>query len=535
VSGLRPYQEEAIASTKQVLDEASSALLVMATGSGKTYTCAKLCEELRPRYGRVLWLAHRGELLEQARGTFAERTRLSCEIEQAERRVSRLLMPDVVCASVQSMQGARLQEFDPRTFGVVVVDEAHHAPAAGHRAVLGHFAEAKRVGLTATPDRMDKQALGQVFERVAYVYDIRDAIRDGHLAPIRAVAVDVEGLDLSGLSKSQGDFSVTELEQIMSEEKHLHEVAQPTLELAADRPTIVFAVTVEHAKLLTAVFERYRPGCARSVDGNMDLEARRELRRQFEQGDFQFLINVMLLTEGVDLPWVSAVAMARPTMSRPLYSQMVGRSTRLFPGKKDALVIDFVGVTGRHSLVTAVDILGGDETEEVRGLAKRLAKEDPQLELLDAIDQARTQIAELERRKRATARARYQAREVDLFATESALLGIDIRAADGPVEMPPTREQLEKLAKHKIPTTGLDYWEAQKICRAVRERAMKRLCTLNQARFIRRFGIRTDLSFEQASKAMDILAACKWKPTAEVVKVLQGWVPEPDGATERAS
>lgn len=506
---LRPYQIEAIDSIERVLAEGDSALAVMATGTGKTFTAAELVRRVRQRTGRVLWLAHRGELLEQA-ATTLRAVGLSAEIEMGEHRVSPLLMPDVVCASIQTLQGRRLQQFDPGAFGLIVVDEAHHARATSWMAPLDHFKGAKRLGLTATPDRSDRKALGQVFARVAYSYDIRDAIRDGYLAPLRAKQVDVDGLDLSEVSKKTGDFSADELEAILTGERELHEVAAPTLELAGDRPTLVFGVTVDHAKKLCDVLNRYRQGCAKSVDGTMDVDQRRKLLDEFRGGAFQFLTNVALLTEGVDLPFVSCVAMARPTLSRSLYTQMVGRGTRLHPGKTDALVIDFVGNAGRHSLISVLDILGGEESEGVKKRALAKVRAGDEGDLMTLIDQARGEEQRAAAAARTKAQSKFRARDVDLFSSTEQLLGIEVRR-QAEVADPPSPEQVEKLVRHGIPVDGLDFWEAKKLTRAIAERVKANLCTLKQARILARHGLRSDVSFKDASLAIDEIAKSGWK------------------------
>jgi len=518
VSGLRPYQLEAVASTKQVLAHARSALLVMATGAGKSRTAVAVAEWARREYGRILWICHRGELVTQPARVFREHTGLSVEIEMAESRASQLITPDVVCASVQTLQGKRLEQWPVDRFGLIVADEAHHAISPSQRAILDYFAPAKLVGLTATPDRLDKAALGRVFDHVAYVYDIRDAIRDGYLAPITAKRVEVESLDLSEVKTRTGDLSQEELAAIMSEERHLHAVAKPTLDLAGNRPTLVFAVTVDHAKQLAEVFCRYRKGCSRHIDGTMGVEERAKVLAAFAAGEFQFLQNVAVLTEGVDLPYVACVAMARPTKSRALATQMIGRGTRLHPGKQNVLVLDFVGNSGKHQLVGPIDILGGDETDEVRAVARKLVEHNPQMPVLDALDEARTECARLEqlRQRRATAKARYSAKDVDLFGAAEHILGIQIRRGD--VETPPTEEQAAKLAKHGLNTQGLDFFEAQKVCRAIRERGLQNLCTIKQARLLGRYGLRTDVSFDHARKAIDVLAANNWR--------MPGWLAE---------
>lgn len=523
---LRPYQREAVAASLSTLAEVRSALVVAATGTGKSLIGASIVAEVLGRTGkanaRALWIAHRGELLDQAVATF-RRIGLTASVEMGERKAA--WFDDVTCASVQTIQGRRLESFNPQAFDVVVADECHHSVSASWRKVLAHFGSAKLIGLTATPDRFDKKGLGHVFDRVAYRYDLPTAIREGYLAPIVTKSVEVEGLDFSAIKKSQGDLAVDELDAIMQEESHLHAVARPTVELAGDRPTIVFAVTVEHAHALAGVLCRYAgEGAARAVHGGMDQEQRRRLLDGFARGEFRYLVNVAILTEGVDIPSVACVAIARPTMSRGLFCQMVGRATRLAPGKSTALVIDFVGNAGRHSLASVADILAGDRPDPVKRRAEEIAAKGGggQLGMLGALDEAEREIAqeEADRIQRESERRRFQAdvryRVVDIPTDLDAhILGLPIiRRPD--VRDLPSPDQLERLKSNGIDATGIDYGTATRICNALRARWKAGLCTLKQARQFAKRGLREDIPFEDARGVMDAIASNGWKVPADV-------------------
>ena len=371
---LRPYQEAALSATVDAFASGKQRVLVVKpTGTGKTVLfaalVARVAQGVRSRGGapgRSLVLAHREELVRQAREKIVSSARLRCGVEMADERADRLDPPPVVVASVQSMQRARLASYAPDHFDLVVVDEAHHATAKSYRNIIDHFGGARVLGVTATPDRGDKQGLKAVFESAAYVYEIRDAIRDGWLVPIVQRQVIVESLDLSKVAVRAGDFADGELEDQLCQERALHEVAVPTLEQSGSRPTVVFTAGVAQARALAEVLNRYRDGSAVALSGETHPEERRKSVEAFKAGAVQYLVNCALFLEGFDAPLCACVAMARPTKSRALYAQAIGRGTRILGlsleesianGKRDLLVLDFVGNSSTHSLVSVADVL----------------------------------------------------------------------------------------------------------------------------------------------------------------------------------
>lgn len=511
---LHPYQVEARDAVLAQLRTCRSTLIVLPTGCGKTITFAALAE-LACRRGRVLVLAHREELVEQARDKIARFADLTCGVEMGERTCAGVEMPQVVSASVQTLsRETRRRAYAPDAFCFVIVDEAHHAPADTYRSILSYFARAKVLGVTATPDRMDGQGMSEVFESVAYVYEIRDAIEGGFLVPIRQRTVMIQGLDLSRIASRAGDFAEGELERALMDEDVLHKMAVPTIELSGERPTIVFTAGVDHAHALAGVMNRYKPGLAAAVDGTTDRALRRKLIEDFSSGRIQYLLNCAIFTEGFDAPPTSCVSVARPTQSRALYSQMVGRGTRTSPatGKRDLLVLDLVGQAGKHSLVNCTDILDGNRDGEVRQLAMRILAADPEMPVLEALDEAEERIA-AEKRARVVAAVRYTVRDVDPFN----VLGASDRAGRwGGIA--PTEKQLEILENAGLEPKkikGLDKGQASALITKLFQRRQDGLCTFKQAQRLARYGLNPDVPFEDARRAMDAIAQNGWKRAPE--------------------
>lgn len=534
MSELRPYQNEAIAAGVSALGRVRTALLVLPTGTGKTVIFAKLAEAFASS-GRVLVLAHREELVRQAVDKIQSWTALKCGIEMADAKVSldSLFAPDVVVASVQSIsRPTRLARYTEWDFGLIVVDEAHHAIASTYRDILKYFSAAKVLGVTATPDRGDKGALGMVFEECPFVYEIRDAIEGGFLSPIKQKAVEVEGLDLSKVRTTAGDLNEGDLEKLLRKDEHLHKIAGPIAELAGERKTLVFGVTVEHAHDLARTINGYAgKGKAEALDGSADRESRAEVLGRFRRGEFQFLVNCALFTEGFDEPSIACVAVARPTKSRLLYTQMVGRGTRLSPetGKQDLLVLDFEGNAGKHSLVCALDVLDGNTDGEVRERAKELTASRPGITVLDALDEATSDIAE-KRRKDAERRALLAERvrdgtdvqvgtkkrvtDVDPFA----VIGLTPRRREGGALA--TSSQRLFLERMGFPAgEDLQKREASEAIDKLLTRRKDGLCTFKQAKLLLRYGMSADVSYEMAKRQIDEIAANGWKkpkkPAAE--------------------
>lgn len=513
ISTLWPHQVAAAdAVDAELARGVRSTLVVHATGTGKTTTGTEIVLRRRPQ-GRALWLAHREELVRQG----AARMRahgLTVGIEMADEHAGEVERLDVVAGTVQTLAGDRRRErFAADAFATVIVDEAHHAPARTYRTILDHFPHARVVGITATPDRGDKVAMARAFESVAHVYAIRDAIRDGYLCPVRQRAIHVEGLDLSRVRTTAGDLNEGDLEAVLLDPDLLQAVAGAIVDAAGSRKTMIFGVTVAHAHALAAALNGYEPESARACDGGTETEIRRSTLASFAAGKFRRLVNCALWTEGFDEPSIECVAVVRPTKSRALYTQMVGRGTRIHPGKRDLLILDFQGNAGRHSLACPIDILGGADVDPaVKAKASRAMAERPGLDVLTAIEQATRELAE-ERRRRMLDLASYRAVDVDPFELVDATLGV-VAADDGTSY----EANLAYLKRHApgLQADRIKPTQAAQLAATLRQRAADGRATFAQVRCLQRAGLPYEVDRATASEAIDALAANGWKPTEEL-------------------
>lgn len=361
----RPYQEEALTSLLAARSNGlQRVLFTMPTGTGKTFVFCWLIERL-PGDGPTLILAHRDELIRQA----AERVEslipgANIAVEKAGEYAGP--MADVVVASVQTIGRRNTRRLDwLATMGprLIICDEAHHAPAVTYGAVFERFGAFSPngsflVGCTATPHRLDKVSMGTVFQAEVYRYEIRKAIDDGWLAPIRAFRVVTE-TDLGDVRTVQGDFEVGALSRAVNTRARTEQVIEHwrDVALASCRPTLAFCVDVEHAH---DTAKRFREAgfAAEAVDGQMGMTERSGIIARLRAGETQIVCNCQILTEGFDYPAVSCVIMLRPTQSQALYVQMAGRGTRISPNKADCTIIDVVDNCVRHNLITAPCLIG---------------------------------------------------------------------------------------------------------------------------------------------------------------------------------
>jgi superfamily II DNA or RNA helicase len=353
---LRPYQTEALVSVREAYRAGKRRVLVsLPTGTGKTVVFAHFPSTLKMRK-RLLVLAHREELLMQAQHKFrAVDPQLKVEIEQAATHASD--DAKVVVASVPTLarnRGARLSRLQPDDFSIIVVDEAHHAVAPTYRRVFDHFGlfdpttPRLLIGFTATPRRGDHQGLGEVFEEVCYARDLRAMIADGYLARISGWRVDT-GVSLDDVKVRHGEFVESDLAHVVDTPIRNDMLVKAYRELAHGRRTIVFCVNVAHARAAQHAFAEADIRAA-AVWGALPRDERRATLSSFSAGELDVVTNCNLLTEGFDEPRVDCVIMARPTRSKLLYAQMVGRGTRLHPDKTDLLVIDIADNSRTHQL-----------------------------------------------------------------------------------------------------------------------------------------------------------------------------------------
>ncbi len=366
---LRPYQSEAIAAVLQARRQGCQRMVVcLPTGAGKTVIFSELARMARQP---VLVLAHREELLQQAQAKLQAALGDSRQvgIEQADRSAS--ADASVVVASLRSLHDQRLERvMQQRQFGLILYDECHHAVAEDNRRVLRQLGcfdrdwQGTLLGLTATAHRADGLPLGDVFDRIVYHRALPDLIEQGWLVPLRGFRIATTA-DLSGLSSGGMDFREEELAQAVDIEERNALVARSIQELARDRRTVAFCVTVGHARNLAKAL-RHLGVRASIVHGEMASVDRADVLQRFRDGAIEVLANVGVLTEGFDDPGVSCIAMARPTRSDGLYAQCVGRGTRLFDGKKDCLVLDFVDLSAL-SLMTLPTLFGLPPMMDLRG------------------------------------------------------------------------------------------------------------------------------------------------------------------------
>ena len=484
---LRPYQDQALRAVREAYRQGHrSALVVMPTGTGKTVLFAEIS---RLAKGPVLVLAHRQELVEQAREKISNWCDDVVAVEMADQRGFTKpdgTRPKIAVASIQTLS-QRLRQAPKDAFKIVVVDEAHHATSDSYRKVLDHF-DAWLLGVTATPDRSDRAPLGDVFSTVAFAYDVRQAIADGWLCPIRSFLVQTRA-DFSHARKVAGELATRDVEDVLTRELHLAEIVTPILRERGDRPAIVFAASVAHAHALCRVFNEQtgEPEFAAALDGTSPYDVRAPVLDRFKRGEVKVLVNCSLFTEGFDVPQIALVAIARPVLSRSFYAQMVGRGTRLSEGKQDLLVLDFVPVNCRHSLAHAVDIFTSvDEgvREEARKVAKAASEEGEALALERVLELAQ----QAQEAREAT--VSYQLRERDPFQA----VGIDVdfyvrRSRGGARATDKQRSYLEKAGLPKDRAEQLSSRQAEVIQERLRERKAVGLCSPKLAQKVCALGV----------------------------------------------
>lgn len=329
-------------------------LAVMPTGSGKTILFASLAQHYQPR--RTLVLAHREELIAQAVEKIHKATGIIADVEMADAKAS--LNAPVVVGSIQTFIREQRRNRWPREhFGLVVVDECHHVTSDSYMSVLGHFDSSARVlGVTATPERSDKRNLGRYFENIAFEIGLLDLIRQNWLAPIQVKTVPLQ-IDLDGCRTTAGDFNEQDVGHAL--EPYLERIASVLYE-HRHRKILVFLPLIAISQQL-ALLCRLRGIAAEHIDGQSG--DRQEILARFKRGETTLLTNAMLLTEGFDEPSIDCVVCLRPTQVRSLYSQIVGRGTRIYPGKDHLLLLDFLWLAEEHNLIKPAHLVAGDEEE----------------------------------------------------------------------------------------------------------------------------------------------------------------------------
>lgn len=512
---LRPYQEEARAKVQQEWKEGRKrTLLVLPTGCGKTIVFSKIIEDRVKMGERVLVLAHRSELLEQASDKLMTATGLGTALEKAE-NTSIGSWFRVVVGSVQTMQREkRLSQFPPDHFDTIVIDEAHHAISDGYQRVLEHFSEANVLGVTATPDRGDMRNLGSYFDSLAYEYPLVDAIKSGYLSKITAITIPLE-LDLSTVSQQGGDFKASEIGTAL--DPYLEQIADEMVKQCKDRKTVVFLPLVKTSQKFRDILNEKG---FRAAEVNGESKDRAEILEDFDKDKYNVLCNSMLLTEGWDCPTVDCVVVLRPTKVRALYSQMVGRGTRLAPGKENLLLLDFLWHTERHELCRPAHLIASSP-EVAKKMTENMA-EDTEVEfsLLDAEEQASKDV--VTEREEALAKQLAEQRKKKRKLVDPLQFEMSIQAEDladyvpsfGWEMAPPSEKQLKALEKFGIYTEEIgNAGKAGKLLDRLNKRKDSGLTTPKQIRLLEGRGFRNVgmWKFEDASNLINRIAASGWR------------------------
>lgn len=632
----RQYQNQAINGSIQRFDAGDRAtLLVMGTGTGKTVVFSHVADAFVPK-GRIMVLAHRDELVRQAAkklhavtGHFPEiekgdewanedslhgksmivvssfQTQISggslltdeekVQIrnaiiagESVEDISARMTITPSAIGKVLSNSKARMERFNPKEFSLLIVDEAHHAMAKSFMAVIRYYMDGnpdlRVLCVTATAKRGDGKSLGELCSSVAFCYEIKRAILDGYLVPVRQKTVFIPEMDLSKCGTQAGDLNPEDRDAIMLVEGTLHGIAHATIEAACQLPkgtlegllkdvyrieklremiqgkpikrSLVFNSGIEHAKLTADIINRWIPDSAQYVAGQggefgMDMKVRQNRLKIFSEGaavgQFPFLCNCDVLSEGYDESTAELVAMGKPTKVQGKYIQWAGRVTRpleeiahhldILPGKHNrdmiaasrkphCLILDFAGNAGRHKLITAADIFAGAKPRDVIDWAAKMSMTEEGIDVEEALRRAAAEIdAERKPRQEAAEKlfeemaaeeerlARHEAaRRMKLVAASNYEVN-DVDAFDNQRSEPEriqqggaSDKQIEMLAKLDVPrktATGYSVRQAWSVISSLKEKR----CTNPQVAALRRAGYGREeieaMNFAAASAAID--------------------------------
>ena len=511
---LRPYQQQARDRIHAEWDAGHTrTLLVLPTGTGKTIVFASVAADQVRAGDRVLILAHRGELLEQAADKLQRSTGLVSAVEKAESTCLDSWFR-VVVGSVQTLQRtARLERFPQDYFGTIIIDEAHHAITDGYRRILDYFSGAKVLGVTATPDRGDMRNLGEVFDSLAFEYKLTDAIKEGYLCKIMAQTIPLQ-LDITSVTMSGGDYAVGDLGTAL--DPYLEQIAAEMARRCKSRKTVVFLPLIKTSQKFRDLLNTYG---FRAAEVNGQSDDRRQVLADFDAGKYNVLCNSMLLTEGWDCPSVDCVVVLRPTKVRSLYSQMVGRGTRLSPGKTDLLLLDFLWMTDRHELCRPADLVCED-----RAVARQMTETLAESGCPEDIEEAAAQASEdvVAQREEALAKQleeqrRKKAKLVDPLQYEMSIQAEDLAGyvpAFGWEAGPPSEQQTAALEKLGIlPDAVESAGKAALLLDRLNKRRDEGLTTPKQIRCLEKYGFQHvgTWSFEAARHMIDRIAAQGWR------------------------
>ena len=444
-----------------------------------------------------------------------------------------------------------MTKFKPTEFGLVIADEAHGATARTWKRVLNYYKQnpdLKILGLTATPDRLDEESLGQIFDEVAVEppYEILDAINDGWLVNVYQYYIGIDSLDYSDVKTTAGDLNGGELARILEVEETAQKMVGASVEAIGDKSALMFTESVKQAEICCDIFNRHKSGIAEWASGETPRDERRKIVKRFKEGETQVLVNCDLWGKGFDAPATQFIILGRPTKSRSRYAQWIGRGTRPLTGlvdpfdlaedRKQAIessdkpfltVLDFAGNSGRHKLVSCADILGGNVSDEIIERAEKKAKESGQAvnvteSLLEAEEEIRLEREEREQRERARkakllARVKFQKKSIDPFDV-FGITPTRERGWDRGKKL--SEKQRSLLEKQGIDPDKIPYSQAKQLIGEIFNRWKDEKCSFKQAKLLQRYDYDPSVTRQEAKIIIDALAANGWKrPIEEPVTV----------------
>lgn len=355
---LRDYQVEAIKSVHNAISRGiNRSAVVLATGGGKTVVFSHLIPQIKPstpdRGNKTLVLAHKEELVRQAADSIAMiNPNLKVDIDM--RKLKPSSNADVIVASVPTLiRMSRLSKYDPKEFKTIILDECHHAPANSWSKILQYF-EANSpqlqiyvIGFTATMERSDGKSLAEIFDEIVFERNLLEMVQNKELADVRFSSIDVD-VDLTKVATKKNDYEINSLSQAMNDSEVNLLVALSYSQLQKEfnfKSTLIFCVDISHCKTLCGVLQREGIN-AQYVTGETAKHERQAIIEDFKRGIIEVLCNVQVFTEGTDIPNIDSLFLARPTKSRPLLVQMIGRGLRLHKSKTHCHVVDIAGTRG---------------------------------------------------------------------------------------------------------------------------------------------------------------------------------------------
>lgn len=505
---LRDYQREACRATSAAFGTVDPEtgevirrqLLVAATGAGKTVMSAAIAHAHLVKQGtRVLFLADTNELINQAKAEIAQAINVIPSVEKGPSRASRRW--PVVVSSIQTMS-SRVEQWDPDHFGLVIADEAHLSMAATWQKVLNYWSDRTNVlGITATPERADKQALLDYYQQIPAEIKLFDLIERGHLAPIvvKTLPIEIDATSITKVSAAEQD----DVEGVVI--PYYEEIIAAWKEHGENRKTLVFHPTIKSSKLFVDL-AREAGISAQHVDGSSP--DRETIIQEFARNQFTMLSNSALLIKGFNDRAISCIMNLRLTKFRGTYQQIVGRGTRTYPGKENLLLLDFLWQFATLGIIRPGDLAEGDK-KTTREVQKRL-EGGLALNLGDLAKQVNTEreeamIAALK------AAAKRKARVVDAMQWSAVLhfaKTIDYEPQHSWEKKDPTERQLAALEKQGVdPESVTCFGHAHALLDAMAERREKGLATPKQVMLLARFNVNRPetYSFEEASKKIDSL------------------------------